>query len=76
MAHIIPLARAESAMPLEVGPLAWALSRMTPGLWAPILPGESFDDALVRREAARDILDELLAETRENAQASAEGVSA
>lgn len=48
--------------PLDVGPLAYALSRMTPGLWAPILPGESFEDALTRREAARDILDDLLRE--------------
>lgn len=74
MAHIIPLARAgEQEAPPDVRPLAWALERMTAGLWAPILPGESLDDALTRREAARDILDELLAEY---GAAPAEGVSA
>jgi hypothetical protein len=46
----------------DVQPLAYALARMEPELWAPILPGESFEDALTRREAARDILSDLLAE--------------
>ncbi|MFB4320707.1 hypothetical protein [Actinomadura sp. 21ATH] len=68
---IIPLPVRQAPNGLEVAPLVWATTRMTPGLWAPILPGESFDDALVRREAARDILDELLAE-----YAAAEGASA
>jgi hypothetical protein len=49
----------------DVRPLAHALTHMHPDLWAPLLEDESFEDALVRREAARDILDDLLAEFAE-----------
>jgi len=56
----------------DIAPLAFALERMTPGLWAPILDGETLEDALTRREAARDILDDLLAEAREAAEAGEE----
>jgi hypothetical protein len=60
---IIPLPYASRPAPdLDARPMAFALDHMEPELWAPILPGESFEDALTRREAARDILDELLAE--------------
>ena len=58
---------------LDVSPLAFVLERMAPGLWAPILDGETFEDALTRREAARDILDDLLAEAREAAEAGEGG---
>jgi hypothetical protein len=63
MSTIIPLPVPEGiGRRADVSALAFALDRMTPGLWAPILPGENLDDALTRREAARDILDDLLAE--------------
>ena len=63
MAHIIPLARAGGQeTPPDVRPLAWVLERCPLDWWAPILDGETVEDTLVRREAARDILDELLAE--------------
>lgn len=47
---------------LDVRPLAYALSRMIPDLRALILPGETLPDVLARRDAAADILDDLLAE--------------
>lgn len=60
---IIPLPTTENTVPPpDAGALAFALVHMDADLWAPILPDESFEDALTRREAARDILDELLAE--------------
>lgn len=65
MSNIISLPVAAGTARPNIEALAWALDRMTAGLWAPILPGESFDDALNRREAARDILDDLLAEYAE-----------
>lgn len=46
----------------DVRPLAYALDRMTPGLCAPALPGETPGQALAREFAAADILDDLLAE--------------
>lgn len=58
---------------LDVTPLAFALERMVPGLWAPILDGETFEDALTRREAARDILDDLLCEFADQAAAEEVG---
>jgi hypothetical protein len=64
MGSIIPFPR-QSASPrpaLDVRPLAYALSRMTPELTALVLPGETWDDMMTRREAARDILADLLAE--------------
>jgi hypothetical protein len=62
--NIIPLppAHTNGAAPPDVRPLAYAMARMDADLWAPLLPGESFEDALTRREAARDILADLLAE--------------
>ncbi|GAA4155100.1 hypothetical protein GCM10022416_55330 [Actinomadura keratinilytica] len=62
-------------MPPDVRPLSWALSRMTPGLWAALLPGETLAEARARREAAADILDDLFAEY-DAAGEVAEGVSA
>lgn len=57
---IIPLARTEAD--LDARPLAYALTRMHPDLAALILPGETWDDMMARRQAAVDILDDLLAE--------------
>lgn len=67
MTTIIPLPTTKNTPPHPAEALAYVLSRMPEytELWAPILPGESFEDALTRREAARDILDELLAEYAE-----------
>ncbi|MBG0819097.1 hypothetical protein [Planomonospora sp. ID82291] len=63
MGAIIPLiACPRTASTLDIRPLAYALSRMTPGLTELILPGEDWDSLMVRRDAARDILDELLHE--------------
>ncbi|MFD8534308.1 hypothetical protein ACFV0L_43560 [Streptosporangium canum] len=60
MRSIIPLPR--TAPDLDTRPLAYALSHMEPDLRALVLPGESWDDMMTRREAAADILDDLLAE--------------
>lgn len=50
----------------DPAPLAWVISRMTPGLCTPgLLAGETADDALARRLAAADILDDLLSEYAE-----------
>lgn len=67
MATIIPLPTTKNTPPLDAGAVAFVLACMPEyaELWAPILPGESFEDALTRREAARDIVDELLAEYTE-----------
>lgn len=62
MSSIMPLPRTSSTPPPDVRPLAYALTRMTPGLTALVLPGEDWDAMMARREAARDILDDLLAE--------------
>lgn len=62
---IIPLsppAVSTRAAGLDVRPLAYALSQMEPDLRALILPGESWEDMMARREASLDILDDLLAE--------------
>jgi hypothetical protein len=69
---IIPLPRT-TATPADARPLAFALSRMAPGLCDLIIPGESWDDMMARREAARDILDDLLMEAGDEL---AEAVSA
>lgn len=55
-------------------PLAWALERLAPGLWAEQLAGESPAEARARREAAADIWDDLLAEY--GAAQAVEGVAA
>lgn len=47
---------------LDVRPLAYALTRMIPDLHAVILPGECWHALRARRDAAADILDDLLAE--------------
>lgn len=46
---------------MDVGPLAWALDRMTPELWASA-PSESPAERQARQLAAADILDDLLSE--------------
>jgi hypothetical protein len=72
MSSIISLPRT-SVTPADARPLAAALSRMAPGLTALVLPGEDWDAMMARREAAADILDDLLAEI---ADELAEAVSA
>lgn len=60
----IPTGRCRNGCDLgmDVRPLAYVLDNTLPDLWALILPGESFEDVMARREAARDIADDLLAE--------------
>jgi hypothetical protein len=62
---IVPDFGAESTPGLDVAPLAFALERMTPSLFAPALPGEALADVRSRKAAAADILDDLLAEYEE-----------
>lgn len=62
MASIIPLPRQAANRPMDVRPLAYVLDRMDPDLTRLVLPGETWDDMMTRRDAARDILDDLLAE--------------
>lgn len=50
------------AAPMDVSALAFALANMEPDLWAPVRPGEEWAEIIARRDAARDILDDLLAE--------------
>jgi hypothetical protein len=67
MQGIIPQTAAVGATaPMDVRGLAFALANMEPDLWAPVRPGEAWADVLARRDAARDILDELLAEAAED----------
>lgn len=61
MRSIIPRIPAPRTAP-DVRPLAFVLNHTEPDLWRLILPGESWEDMLTRREAARDILSELLHE--------------
>lgn len=67
----------------DVRPLAWALAQMHPDLTVPDLPGETAEEARARREAALDILGDLLAEyalepvkAAEAAEAALQGVAA
>lgn len=69
MRNIIPL-EPPSATTVDAAPLAWALSRMTPSLFAPALPGEALVDVRSRKAAAADILDDLLAEYAEELEES------
>jgi len=65
-------ALAANSAGLDVAPLAWALERMRPELLAPgALPGETLADVRTRRAAALDILDDLLAEYAQHAEAVA-----
>lgn len=58
-----------ATQPLDAGPLAWALARLTPDLWEPgSLPGETEADREARHMAALDIWDELLAEVADAAE--------
>ncbi|GAA3165599.1 hypothetical protein GCM10010466_65460 [Planomonospora alba] len=59
---LIPRPRTPLDDELDMRPLAYAVERMTPDLWAALLPGETPEEARARREAAADILDELLHE--------------
>lgn len=61
MSSIMPLP-CTSSTPPDLRPLAYAVSRMTPGLNALVLPGEDWDAMMARRAACQDILDDLLAE--------------
>jgi len=70
MTSIMPAAHAAGDDPggpvLALAPVAWALARLTPGLWEPgALPRETEADREARRMAALDIWDELLAEAAE-----------
>ncbi|MBB4920980.1 hypothetical protein [Streptosporangium saharense] len=69
MGSIIPLPQPRTAPDLDPRPLAYALSRMAPGLTALVLPGEDWDAMMARRQAAADILDDLLAEFAAEAEA-------
>jgi hypothetical protein len=51
-----------TAVPMDVSAVAFVLANMEPDAWAPILPGELWEDVLGRREAVRDMVDELLVE--------------
>lgn len=62
MQAIIPQAEVGAAAPMDVSALAFALANMEPDLWAPARPGEEWAEVIARRDAARDILDDLLAE--------------
>src|SRR3954451_10798018 len=63
MQGIIPQPEAAStAAPMDVSALAFVLTNMDPDALAPVLPGESWEEILGRREAVRDMVDELLAE--------------
>lgn len=54
---------ADTGAGLDLRPFAFVLTSTEPELWAPgLLPGESFAEAMARREAARDIADALLGE--------------
>ncbi|GAA3037608.1 hypothetical protein [Streptosporangium longisporum] len=70
---IIPRPRA-ALDNLDASALTYALSRMTPELTFLVLPGESWDEMMARREAASDILDDLLAEAADEL-ADAEAVA-
>ena len=63
LSNIVPELGAEStsAVPLNAEPLAWALERMTPELWASPR-SESPAERQARQLAAADIFDDLLAE--------------
>jgi len=51
------------AMGSDWSPLVFVLANTDSDLWEPgLLPGESFVEASARREAARDITDDLLDE--------------
>jgi hypothetical protein len=62
MQAIIPQVGGGAAVPMDVSALAFALANMEPDVWAPVRPGEAWADVIARRDAARDILDDLLAE--------------
>ncbi|MEU8347856.1 hypothetical protein AB0C74_39680 [Spirillospora sp. NPDC048832] len=69
MFNIIPRG-ALSATIQDPEQLAWAISRMTPGLCVPgLLNGETLSEALARQVAAADILDDLMAEYAEEVAA-------
>jgi hypothetical protein len=57
-----PMTDTDQRPDLDVRPLAYALNHMIPDLHAVILPGETLTDVRARRDAALDILDDLLAE--------------
>lgn len=59
--NIVPDWDLGRTFPLDAGPLAFALERMTPALWSPA-PGESPAECEARRLAGADIFDDLLAE--------------
>ncbi|GII89703.1 hypothetical protein Ssi03_76930 [Sphaerisporangium siamense] len=73
MSTIIPFPSLRRGRPpLDVGPLAYVLARMEPDLRELILPGESWEELMTRRQAEADILDELLAEYAEQAAEAGE----
>lgn len=59
------ISRPTRSSTLDVRPLAYALARMAPELWAPA------DDDAARRDACRDILDDLLFEAADEIEAAA-----
>lgn len=75
MGPIIPFPRQNTNPPLDVRPLAYALSRMAPELTALVLPGETWDDMMTRRAACADILDDLLAEAAAELTETVEAVA-
>lgn len=54
--------KSSAAVLIDASALAFALANMEPDLWAPARPGEAWADVIARRDAARDILDDLLVE--------------
>ncbi|MCO6011478.1 hypothetical protein NE236_41665 [Actinoallomurus purpureus] len=66
--------RAAAAVTPEA--LLHILSSSHPDLWAETLPGETPEKLAARRDAAADILDDLLAEATDLLDEAAEGVAA
>ncbi|MEU8199334.1 hypothetical protein AB0C10_36675 [Microbispora amethystogenes] len=64
-----PMIETDQRPAIDVRPLAYALHHMIPDLHAMALPGEDWDDMRARRDAALDILDDLLAEATAGAVA-------
>ncbi len=61
MTASVPVTGEAAMSESEVASLVWALDRMTTTVWEDT-PGESLEEKEARRQAAADILDDLLNE--------------